>query len=95
MSTLTIRNRDPAIKDRLRPRAARNGRSMEAETRAILTEAVVAPVPLLKANLYDQVRARIEPVGGGDLDLPSRLPMREPPTFGRCIPRYQCAVGRD
>ena len=30
MATLTIRNLDPAIKERLRVKAARNGRSMEA-----------------------------------------------------------------
>jgi antitoxin FitA len=40
MATLTIRNLDPAIKERLRVQAARNGRSMEAELRAILTEAI-------------------------------------------------------
>lgn len=82
MSTLTIRNLDPAIKDRLRLRAARNSRSMEAETRAILTEAVVAPAPSPEANLYDRIRARIDFVGGIDLELPPRMPMREPPTFG-------------
>ena len=40
MSTLTIRNVEPAVKEQLRVRAARNGRSMEAELRAILAEAV-------------------------------------------------------
>ena len=38
MSTLTIRNVEPAVKEQLRVRAARNGRSMEAELRAILVE---------------------------------------------------------
>jgi plasmid stability protein len=36
MTTLTIRNVDAAIKER--KRAARNGRSMEAELRQILSE---------------------------------------------------------
>ena len=40
MGTLTIRNVEPAVKEKLRVRAARNGRSMEAELRAILAEAV-------------------------------------------------------
>ncbi len=35
MATLTIRNLDPAIKERLRVRAAEHGRSMEAEVRVI------------------------------------------------------------
>lgn len=36
MSTLTVRNLDEGLKARLRVRAAQNGRSMEAEARAIL-----------------------------------------------------------
>lgn len=40
MSTLTIRKVDEDVKRRLQVRAARNGRSMEAEVRAILDEAV-------------------------------------------------------
>ena len=36
MTTLTIRNVDPALKEELRVRAARHGRSMEAELRNIL-----------------------------------------------------------
>jgi hypothetical protein len=38
MTTLTICNVDAAIKERLRVRAAPNGRSMEAELRQILVE---------------------------------------------------------
>lgn len=34
-TTLTIRQLDPALKERLRVRAARNGRSMEAEARSM------------------------------------------------------------
>jgi plasmid stability protein len=40
MATLTIRNIDTTVKEQLRVRAARNGRSMEAELRAIVTAAV-------------------------------------------------------
>ena len=39
MATLTIRNLPEEVRERLRLRAARAGRSMEAEARAILTEA--------------------------------------------------------
>lgn len=42
MATLTIRNLPDDVRERLRMRAARAGRSMEAEVRAILTEASVA-----------------------------------------------------
>ncbi len=39
MAVLTIRNVPEEVRDRLRLRAARAGRSMEAEIRAILTQA--------------------------------------------------------
>jgi phosphopantothenoylcysteine decarboxylase/phosphopantothenate--cysteine ligase len=38
MSSLTIRKLDPAVKARLRLRAARHGRSTEEEVRRILSE---------------------------------------------------------
>jgi plasmid stability protein len=40
MATLTIRDLDDAIRDKLRVRAAEHGRSMEAEVRQILGDAV-------------------------------------------------------
>jgi plasmid stability protein len=81
MATLTIRNIEPSIKERLRVRAAQNGRSMEAELRAIVTDAVETPARPPELNLYDRIRARVEPLGGVELELPPRGPMREPPTF--------------
>jgi plasmid stability protein len=45
MAMITIRNLDAEIKRSLRVRAAMNGRSMEAEARAILT-AIVRYVPI-------------------------------------------------
>jgi plasmid stability protein len=42
MAVLTIRNLPEEVRDRLRLRAARAGRSMEAEVRAILTAASLA-----------------------------------------------------
>ena len=44
MATLLIRDLLPQVKQKLRVRAAMNGRSMEAEARAILT-AIVNYVP--------------------------------------------------
>ncbi|MGA2928982.1 MAG: Arc family DNA-binding protein, partial [Solirubrobacteraceae bacterium] len=40
MAAISIRNLDDDIKNRLRVRAARHGRSMESEIRVILTQAV-------------------------------------------------------
>jgi plasmid stability protein len=41
MVAVSIRGLDEAVKEKLRIRAARHGRSMEAEMRAILTAAVM------------------------------------------------------
>jgi antitoxin FitA len=43
VAALNIRNLDETVKRRLQVRAARHGRSMEAEVRAILAEAVREP----------------------------------------------------
>ena len=81
MSSLTIRNLEPTIKERLRMRAEQNGRSIEAELRAIVIEAVEPP-PAPELNLYDRIRARVEPLGGVEIEVSPRAQMREPPTLG-------------
>jgi plasmid stability protein len=82
MSSITIRNLDPAIKERLRVRAAQRGHSMEAEARRILQSALSGSAKAASLNLYDRVHARFAPLGGVVLDLPPREPIREPPRFG-------------
>jgi len=81
MSSITIRNLDPAIKERLRVRAAEHGRSMEAEARRILQAALHASAPARGRNLFERIQARFAPLGGVDLELPPREPAREPPHF--------------
>jgi antitoxin FitA len=80
MTTLTIRNVDAAIKERLRVRAARNGRSMEAELRQILND-TLAPESGREPNLAEAIRRRFAPLGGVDLDPHPRVPVGEPPKF--------------
>jgi antitoxin FitA len=80
MATLTIRQLDEKTKTRLRVRAAHHGRSMEEEAREILRSALVA-LPNLKDNLADIVRRRFAPLGGVELELPPRDPIRKPPDF--------------
>ena len=69
MTILTVRDLDPRVKDKLRRRAARHGRSLEAEVRQILTAAVEAgddPVDLVSSN-------RTHFAGtGAQLELPDR-----------------------
>ena len=81
MTSITIRNLDPAIKERLRVRAAEHGHSMEAEARRILQTSLQQPERPPGRNLYDRIRARFAPLGGVDLELPTREPGREPPRF--------------
>lgn len=79
MASITIRNLEDTLKHRLRVRAAQHGRSMEEEVRAILREAVGEPSP--PHDLAAAIRERVAPLGGIDLDIPERDPMREPIQF--------------
>jgi plasmid stability protein len=63
MTTITIRNVDPAVRERLRERAARHGRSMEAEVRMILSEAVAAELDEPEPKLAQAIRRRFAPLG--------------------------------
>ena len=81
MAMLTIRNLDPALKERLRVRAAQHGRSMEAEARGILQTVLQSPDRVPARNLYERIHARFAPIGGIDLEVPPREPTRDPPRF--------------
>jgi antitoxin FitA len=81
MASLTIRNLNPAVKERLRIRAARHGHSMEAEARQILKATLRETDRLPERNLYERIRARFEPLGGVDLEVPPRDPTHDPPRF--------------
>jgi len=80
MASLTIRNFDETLKACLRIRAATNGRSMGEEAREIL-RAALNPEPAVRGNLAEAIRARFAPYGGVELELPTREPMRDPPSF--------------
>ena len=80
MATITVRNLDEDLKRRLRIRAAQNGNSMEQEAREILRHALQGRFATGK-ELVQSIRARFEPLGGMELEIPPREPMREPPTF--------------
>ena len=71
MSTLTVRNLDDALKTRLRVRAAQNGRSMEAEARAILRASLVDGADT-DGRLGSRIRARFAGLTGDALELPPR-----------------------
>lgn len=75
MAAISVRDLDDAVRDRLRIRAARNGRSMEAEIRDILTTAVRESEP--SADLFNTLLDRFTALGGVDLPVPARkMPAR-------------------
>ena len=78
MASITIRKLDDDVKERLRVRAARAGRSMEEEARAILGNALKGlDGPGLLA-LADELFGKKR---GADLELPPRGPARSAPDF--------------
>jgi plasmid stability protein len=81
VASITIRNLDDDIKQRLRVRAAEHGRSMEEEARDILRRVMSdAASPRDPAAA---IRARVTAAARAELELPAREPMREPPQLGR------------
>lgn len=80
MASITIRNLDEGLKSRLRVQAAIHGRSMEDEARDIL-RSVLNRHPQPAANLADTIHSRFAALGGVDLPVAPREPMREPPAF--------------
>ena len=79
MASITIRNLDEEVKTRLRVRAADHGRSMEEEARLILRDAVGRKPS--SRDLASIIRSHFGPENGVELELPSREPGREPPSF--------------
>ncbi len=80
MASIMVRNLDEDLKRRLRIRAAENGWSMEQEVREILRVELTSeamPVRILGTAIHELFR----PLGGVDLDIPPRAPMRDPPRF--------------
>jgi plasmid stability protein len=66
MADITVRNLDDEVRQRLKELAAGNGRSMEAEARAILTSAA------MHGDLARTWVARTRHLRGDDLPLPER-----------------------
>ncbi len=80
MASITIRNLDDNLKSLLRVRAAQHHRSMEEEARMILREAVSDRM-FEQRNLLEITRDYFGPLGGVELELPTRHPMGDPPDF--------------
>lgn len=69
MASITIRNLDDHVKEKLRIEAAHNGHSMEEEARLILGRALI--VTGNSRGLGSRISARFK-TQGAELDLPRR-----------------------
>ena len=79
MPAVTVRNIPDATHRALRLRAAKSGRSTEAEIRYILEEAVQPPKEQVK--LGDAIHQMAMKYGGFELEVPKRTDMPEPAVF--------------
>ena len=70
MAAVSVRDLDDGVRELLRIRAAQHGRSMEAEIRAILTDAVSSSAD--STGLAQALLDRFGELGGVDLELPPR-----------------------
>lgn len=80
MPTITIRNIDESLKNRLRISAARNGCSMEEEVRRILRRNLMPKTP--QKGMGSWIHQRFRDIGLADLPLPARsLPRQRDDLF--------------
>jgi plasmid stability protein len=78
MASITIRNIDDELKERLRIQAAKHGHSMEEEARVILRRAVSGVTGPELLSLTEKLFGEAH---GVELELPSRTEERETPKF--------------
>lgn len=82
MASITIRQLPEETKRMLKIRAAEHGRSMEQEAREILKNELrkSSERNRLKtgADLFRAIRDIVEPLGGVELNIPPRGPIRDP-----------------
>ena len=79
MSTLTIRNLEPSLAEKLRLAAASHGRTMEDEARNILHEHLKESAQTV--GIGSRMHARFAAIGGVELELPARTCMPRAATF--------------
>ncbi len=82
MASILIRDLADAVKVSLRRQARLNQRSMEEEARQILNRALLkATQPAPGASVGRRIHGRFAALGGVELTLPERKPMRPLPSF--------------
>jgi antitoxin FitA len=81
MATLTIRNLDDSVKQRLRVRAAQHGWSMEEEVRTILQASVEQDRGGQPGGLATRLMRLFKDVDTTGFELPERTPAPDPISF--------------
>ena len=86
MASITIRNLDDNVKQKLRKQAAENGRSLEAEARDILSrnanESPSSHPIKTGLDLFRGIREAVEKYGGVDLEpFPDEVLAEQPAKF--------------
>lgn len=76
MADIVLRNLDASLKDGLRQRAAKNGRSMNAELLAIVRDALARPSSAPRADV-EALAADIRRLSAGRVQTPSEQLLRE------------------
>lgn len=80
MEDILIFNLDDHVITKLHERATENHRSLEEEIHAILSD-TISDTSFAPRNLAEFARECFAPLGGVELELPARGPMRNPPDF--------------
>jgi plasmid stability protein len=80
MASMVIRNLDDRVKEKIRLRAAKHGRSMEEEARRLLSAAIDSPGQE-ETGLGTAIRERFASLGGLKLEPLPRESVRNPPKF--------------
>lgn len=87
MTNIVLSSIEPQLAQRLRKRAERNGRSLEAEIETILKNTLIEEERASfvdngdRVDLVTFIRERFDPLGGFEMPDISREPIRNPPTF--------------
>ena len=81
---VTAHSLDPELMERLRAQAAESGCSLSSVVRGILQDALLRRRPPANhqdssENLWESIRKRLEPLGGVELELPTRRAKVRPP----------------
>ena len=82
MASITIRDIDDDLEQRLKQRATQQGHSLQAKAHDILEDMLsTEPSAAMPGNLAAAIRAIVEPLGGIELELFPRQPICEPQVF--------------